>query len=536
MRRGIGILLPTALLLLVVGPLSAEAGGFASTSTAASGAAVRADFNGDSRVDLAIGAPRENDASGVVHVLYGSASGLTAAGSQLWSQDSPGIAGVAEPFDQFGWALAAGDFNGDGRTDLAVGAYSENDFTGVVHVLYGSPSGLTATGSQLWSQGGSGVGGVAEGGDEFGAALAAGDFNGDGRADLGIGAPGENDFRGVVQVLYGSPSGLTASGNQLWGQGSSGLGGLAEPIDQFGFALAAGDFNGDGRADLAASALGENNASGVVQVLYGSPSGLTAAGNQLWSQDSPGITGLAEPDDQFGFAVAAGDLNGDGRADLAIGARGENDFRGVAQVLYGSASGLTAAGSQLWSQDSPGIAGVAEPLGDEFGYRLAAGDYNGDTRADLAVSAAGENESAGVVHVLYGSPSGLTAAGSQLWSQDSTGIDGTAEVGDDFGFAVAAGDFNGDSGADLAIGAPGENDLAGVVHVLYGTPSGLTASGSQLWSQDSPGIAGVAESTDFFGGALAAGSPSTNGAGTNTASPVGPSSAGPSPTARARRP
>jgi hypothetical protein len=141
-----------------------------------------------------------------------------------------------------------------------------------------------------------------------------------------------------------------------------------------------------------------------------------------------------------------------------------------------------------------------------------------------------------VVHVLYGSPSGLTAAGSQLWSQDSPGIDGTAEVGDDFGFAVAAGDFNGDSGADLAIGAPGENDLAGVVHVLYGTPSGLTASGSQLWSQDSPGIAGVAESTDFFGGALAAGSPGTNGAGTNTASPVGPSSAGPSPTARARRP
>jgi hypothetical protein len=236
-----------------------------------------------------------------------------------------------------------------------------------------------------------------------------------------------------------------------------------------------------------------------------------------------------------GAAVRA-DFNGDSRVDLAIGAPRENDASGVVQVLYGSPSGLTAAGNQLWSQDSPGITGVAEPLGDEFGYRLAAGDYNGDTRADLAVSAAGENESAGVVHVLYGSPSGLTAAGSQLWSQDSPGIDGTAEVGDDFGFAVAAGDFNGDSGADLAIGAPGENDLAGVVHVLYGTPSGLTASGSQLWSQDSPGIAGVAESTDFFGGALAAGSPGTNGAGTNTASPVGPSSAGPSPTARARRP
>jgi disulfide bond formation protein DsbB len=535
MRRGIGILLPTTLLLLVVGPLPAQAGGFGSTSTAVSSAAVRADFNGDSRADLAIGAPRENDASGVVHVLYGSSTGLTASGSQLWSQDSPGIAGVAEPFDQFGWALATGDFNGDGRTDLAVGAYSENDFAGVVQVLYGSPTGLTAAGSQLWSQDSPGIAGTAEVGDEFGVALAAGDFNGDSRADLGIGAPGEND-RGVVQVLYGSPSGLTGTGSQLWSQGSSGLGGLAESGDSFGSALAAGDFNGDGRADLAASALGENNFRGVVQVLYGSASGLIAAGNQLWSQDSPGIAGLAEPDDQFGFAVATGDFNGDNRADLAIGVRGENDFAGVAQVLYGSPSGLTAAGSQLWSQDSPGIADVAEPLGDEFGYRLAAGDFNGDSRADLAVSAAGENDFAGVVHVLYGSASGLTAAGSQLWSQDSPGITGTAEVGDSFGFAVAAGDFNGDSRADLAIGAPGENDLAGVVHVLYGTASGLTASGSQLWSQDSPGIAGVAESTDFFGGALAAGSPSSNGVGTNTASPAGSSSAGPSPTARARRP
>jgi hypothetical protein len=174
MRRGIGILLPTTLLLLVVGPLPAQAGGFGSTSTAVSSAAVRADFNGDSRADLAIGAPRENDASGVVHVLYGSPTGLTASGSQLWSQDSPGIAGVAEPFDQFGWALATGDFNGDGRTDLAVGAYSENDFAGVVQVLYGSPTGLTAAGSQLWSQDSPGIIGVAESTDFFGGALAAG--------------------------------------------------------------------------------------------------------------------------------------------------------------------------------------------------------------------------------------------------------------------------------------------------------------------------------------------------------------------------
>ena len=109
MRRVIGILLLTGLLLVLVWPLSALAGGLQSTGPAASETALRADFNGDGAADLAIGAPGENSSSGVVHVLYGSATvGLTATGSQVWSQDSPGIAGGAEAFDVFGETLAAG--------------------------------------------------------------------------------------------------------------------------------------------------------------------------------------------------------------------------------------------------------------------------------------------------------------------------------------------------------------------------------------------------------------------------------------------
>src|SRR5215204_7561748 len=109
MRRVIGILLLIGLLLVLVWPLSALAGGLQSTGPAATETAVRADFNGDGAADLAIGAPGENSSSGVVHVLYGSATvGLTATGSQLWSQDSPGIAGGAEAFDVFGETLAAG--------------------------------------------------------------------------------------------------------------------------------------------------------------------------------------------------------------------------------------------------------------------------------------------------------------------------------------------------------------------------------------------------------------------------------------------
>jgi FG-GAP repeat len=106
-RRAIAILLLTGLLLVLVWPLPAFAASSRATGAAASRVALRADFNGDGNVDLAIGAQGENDFAGVVHVLYGAPTGLTATGSQLWSQDSPGIAGGAEAFDFFGAALAA---------------------------------------------------------------------------------------------------------------------------------------------------------------------------------------------------------------------------------------------------------------------------------------------------------------------------------------------------------------------------------------------------------------------------------------------
>ena len=99
--------------------------------------------------------------------------------------------------------------------------------------------------------------------------------------------------------------------------------------------------------------------AGAVNILYGSASGLTAAGNQFWTQDNPGILERAEAGDLFGSALATGDFDGDGFADLAVGVPFENvgsvSDAGAVNILYGSASGLTAAGNQFWAQDSPGI-------------------------------------------------------------------------------------------------------------------------------------------------------------------------------------
>jgi hypothetical protein len=149
--------------------------------------------------------------------------------------------------------------------------------------------------------------------------------------------------------------------------------------------------------------------------------------------------------------------------------------KGPDLVLYGtSLGGLVAAGSQLVGQDTSGVPGEVGGY-HYFGWSLAAGDLDGEGRKDLAVGACTDDipgvTAAGSVTVLYGATGGLQTVGSERWSQDSPNVPGTAELGDSFGWALAAGDFRNDRADDLAIGVPYDLvafELAGSVNVLNG--------------------------------------------------------------------
>ncbi len=465
--------------------------------------------------NLIIGIPFEDIESttdaGSISILFSKIpTGPSTENDQAWSQASSGMAGVSEQDDQFGRSLAAGDFNGDGLQDLAVGVPWEeidgNIMAGAVHIIYAdSPTSFSADGNWLLNQNATGIEGVAESGDFFGTSLAVGDFNDDTYDDLAIGVPGEEIsgvvHAGMVNVLYGSVNGLSEVDNETWYQGKDALlSGEAAQDAFFGSAVTVGDYNGDYVDDLAVGVPGYHDA-GCVNIIYGSGvTGLTYDGNQVLSIIN-GISG-----DNFGYSLASGDLNGDGYDDLAVGVPWRDvdaQNSGEVYVFHGMSSGLWSKSYTHLSQEY--YAGENEE-GDTFGRSLAAADFDGNGRDDLAIGIPWE-DIAGVTNT------GKVMAFYFDATWERTGIQSFYQVDDpldQLGFSLAAGDLTGDGCAELVTGIPFEDINtsdgskivdAGVVKVFFGSSSGVRG-GYQIFSQDGE-IAGVPEEYDNFGHSVA---------------------------------
>jgi hypothetical protein len=321
--------------------------------------------------------------------------------------------GVAS-YDSCGNSVAsAGDVNGDGIADIIISANSADPngrSSGSSYLVFGNTSTFASSINLSSLNGTTGfrLDGVATSDGSGKSVASVGDLNGDGFADLIIGSPYADNTSpdsGSSYVVFGRASGFSSSINLSSLDGSTGfrLDGVANN-DRSGTSVAsAGDVNGDGFADLIIGAyLADPNGSdsGSSYVVFGKASGFSSATNLSSLDGSTGfrLDGVAAGDNS-GYSVAsAGDLNGDGFADIIVGAFGADpngSDSGSSYVVFGKASGFTAAIGLSSLDGSTGFRLDGVAAGDNSGYSVAsAGDVNGDGRADLVIGA------------IYSSPNG----------------------------------------------------------------------------------------------------------------------------------
>lgn len=368
------------------------------------------DFDDDGCDDLVIGSPHENWGSrvdtGVAHVRYGSEVENVALYYGSTITQSPN--GQMEPGDEFGYALAVGDFDDDGYDDVAIGApgedYSNTDIdTGWVFVRMGSAAGLQLSGGTTL---GFGEYPADSRGDyeEFGYALAAGDFDADGYDDLAIGAPMEEVYTGKVFIRPGSGSGLRSTAEYYYVEADE-----PDTMERFGAALATGSLQGDGAADLIVGVPWFDDGRGRVDIFDQMEGELPNYVNESFDQ-----TGAAapEPGDMFGSVLTCGDFDRDGLDDIAIGVPNEGitpiDGVGVALIRFGAPVGYTSptrSEGYMWFDQRP--IGAREDY-DAFGYAMATIDIENDGYDDLLIGAPFEDlepiDNTGVVFVTQPVP------------------------------------------------------------------------------------------------------------------------------------
>lgn len=374
------------------------------------------DLNGDGLSDFIIGAQNYNSGQGRAYIYFGKIVMTNVPDLILTGQNI---------FDYFAASVSgAGDVNGDGYSDVIVGAPGYNGSAGKTYIYFG--------GSAMNNTADVTISGITSG-DNFGNSVAeAGDVNGDGYSDVIVSAYYFNNLTGRSYIYFGGAIMNNISDVILTGE---------SPGDEFGVsAVCAGDVNGDGYSDIITGADGKNSGTGRAYVFFG--------GNPMNSTADLIINGGSFYDGFAHSVSGAGDINGDGYSDFIIGASG-CDSGGVnsgrAYIYYGGAA-VNNIPDFIFTGSTNNYLG---------GNVSNGGDVNGDGYSDFLISSTGENNYTGTVYIILG---GTTITNYII-------LNG-ANSGDFFGSSISGcGDINGDGNSDVLAGSPYYNSNTGKVYL-----------------------------------------------------------------------
>ncbi len=374
------------------------------------------DVDGDGIADLAVAADRDDDGvgdAGAVFVLFLNQNG-TVAGRQKISATTGGFSGSLASGDQFGSQIAAlGDLDGDGISELAVGAENHGDggaARGAVWILFPASDGTVAAETKISDL----VGGVTPDladGDHFGMPTALGDLDGDGTTELAVGSwgdAGSGADTGAVWILFLLPDGRVHHVQKI-ASAAGGFTGVVTAGDRFGASTAGiGDLDGDGVPDLVVGAdldAAGGMDRGAVWVLFLNDDGRVKA-HQKIDGTQGGFGGTLFDGDRFGRQLARlGDVNGDGHPDVAVGAAGRDgggSDRGAVWVLFLDDDGTVVGETEIGADTGGFGSGLGD--GDFLSGATALGDLDGDGVTELAVGAPLDDDGGldrGAVYVLY---------------------------------------------------------------------------------------------------------------------------------------